>query len=76
MAREISKPQRRNDSKVEYLPTQFIAEFIKGEKYDGVGYRSTISDKGINIALFDEGLVECIDVNTVEISSIEYKISK
>ena len=72
MAREISKPLRRNDSQLEYLPTQFITEFIKGEKYDGVAYRSTISDSGINIALFDESLVECFDVDTVEVASIEY----
>lgn len=72
MAREISKPLRRNDSQLEYLPTQFITEFIKREKYDGVAYRSTISDNGINIALFDESLVECFDVNTVEVASIEY----
>ena len=72
MAREISKPLRRNDSQLEYLPTQFITEFIKGEKYDGVAYRSTISDSGINIALFDESLVECLAVDTVEVASIEY----
>lgn len=75
MAREISKPLRRNDSQLEYLPTQFITEYIKSEKYDGVAYRSTISNDGINIALFNEDIVDCIDVKTVEINYIEYRTS-
>lgn len=75
MAREISKPLRRNDSQLEYLPTQFITEYIKSEKYDGVAYRSTISNDGINIALFDEDIVDCIDVKTVEVNHIEYRTS-
>ena len=56
---EIAKPVRRNDSLLEYLPTQYISEFIKNEGYDGVAYRSTIKNEGYNYALFNEKLVEC-----------------
>lgn len=72
MAQEIAKPIRRNDSPFEYLPTQFISEFIKSQGYDGVAYESTIKKSGLNYALFDESVVECIRVNTVEIKSINY----
>jgi len=41
IAAEIAKPLRRNDSPIEYLPTQYIAEFIKSQNYDGVEYAST-----------------------------------
>ena len=73
MVKEISKPLRRNESALEYLPTQFIAEFVKSQKYDGVVYESTLCDSGYNIALFDESLVECISVKTQEITNIEYE---
>lgn len=73
MAQEIAKPIRRNDSPFEYLPTQFIAEFIKSQRYDGVAYESTINKGGYNFALFDESLVECIEVETTEIVDIKYR---
>lgn len=72
MAIDIAKPVRRNDSPFEYLPTQFIAEFIKSQGYDGVAYESTISKGGYNFAIFDETLFECTNVETVEITNIEY----
>lgn len=73
MSQEIAKPMRRNDSSLEYLPTQFISEFVKSQGYDGVGFESTINKGGYNYALFDENLVECVGVNTVEISKINYE---
>lgn len=72
MSKEIAKPMRRNDSPFEYLPTQFISEFIKSQGYDGVAYESTIKKDGYNFALFDESLVECTNVETVEITGINY----
>lgn len=36
MAKEIAKPLRRNDSPLEYLPTQYITEFVKSKGYAGV----------------------------------------
>ncbi len=72
IAAEIAKPLRRSDSPLEYLPTQFIAEFIKSEGYNGVEYASTLHQDGSNLAIFDESLFECIDVKTVEVSKILY----
>jgi hypothetical protein len=42
LAAEMAKPLRRSDSPLEYLPTQYIAEFIKSQNYDGVEYGSTL----------------------------------
>ena len=60
IAIEIAKPLRRSDSLIEYLPTQYIAEFIKSQGY--------------NVAIFDETLFECVSVNTVEVAKIQYEI--
>jgi hypothetical protein len=69
---EIAKPLRRNDSPLEYLPTQYIAEFIKSKGFDGVEYASTLKEGGFNIAVFDEKIFDCINVKTVEVSEISY----
>ena len=73
LAAEIAKPLRRSDSPLEYLPTQFIAEFIKSEKYDGVIYDSTLRQGGYNLAVFNEDLFECVGVQTIEVSEIAYR---
>lgn len=72
IAKEIAKPLRRNDSTLEYLPTQYITEFIKSKGYSGVEFSSTMSTGGINIAAFDKELFECVAVHNVEIKKIEY----
>ncbi|MDR1060094.1 MAG: RES family NAD+ phosphorylase [Clostridiales bacterium] len=73
IAAEIAKPLRRSDSPIEYLPTQYIAEFIKSQGYDGVEYASALMEGGHNIALFDEALAECVGVNTIEVAKIQYE---
>ena len=37
---------------IDYVPSQYLCEFIKKARYDGVLYRSSVSD-GMNLALFD-----------------------
>jgi hypothetical protein len=37
---------------IDYIPSQYLCEFIKNSGFDGVVYRSSVSD-GINLALFD-----------------------
>ena len=73
IAFEVAKPLRRSDSPLEYLPTQYITEFIKSQNYDGVEYASTLREGGFNIAVFDEKLFDCVEVQTVEVSEILYK---
>jgi len=74
IARETAKPLRRTDSPLEYLPTQFIAEFIKSQGYAGVEYASTLREGGYNISVFDETLFDCVSVKTIEVAKIQYEI--
>lgn len=74
IALEIAKPLRRSDSPLEYLPTQYIAEFIKSRGYDGVEFTSTLREEGSNIAAFNESYFRCVEVKTIEISKIQYEI--
>jgi hypothetical protein len=73
IAAEIAKPLRRSDSPLEYLSTQYITEFIKSEHYDGVEYASTLKQGGNNVAVFDETLFDCTDIQTVEVAKILYE---
>ena len=73
MAEDISKPLRRNDSPLEYLPTQYISEFIKNQGYDGVEYASTMTKSGYNLAIFNESNFECVNTQIFEIIYLNYE---
>ena len=65
----LSKPVDRNKTSLEYLPTQYLCEFIKDQGFHGVLYNSFLGD-GYNIVLFDETKVECVSTKLHEITSI------
>lgn len=69
---EVAKPLRSNDSPLEYLPTQFISEFIKSQGYNGVKYASTMAENSCNLAIFDKECFKCEKVRTYEISKLSY----
>ncbi len=48
----LSQPVTPSDKSSDYVPTQIIAELFKRNGFDGVFYRSALSD-GVNLALFD-----------------------
>ena len=37
---------------------------------------STLRKGGVNLALFDESLVECVNVKTMEVTSVEYIVQE
>ena len=50
---EIKKPISENESRLEYIPTQILAEYIKLKGYDGFIFDSSKTEKGKNLVLFD-----------------------
>lgn len=74
---DLSKPMRRYDSELEYVPTQFICEFIKNiVGADGIIFRSSVDPEGKNIVIFNQEIMKCIDVSKVKINTINLKYSK
>jgi hypothetical protein len=68
---DLSKPMRRYDSELEYIPTQFICEFIKVfTGAFGIRFNSSLHPKGNNVVLFDQNLMTCISVKKVKINSV------
>ncbi|MBC1211713.1 RES domain-containing protein [Listeria booriae] len=80
---EIAKPLRKNDDTLEYIPTQYISDFIKAQasdagesKFHGIRYKSTMHSDGLNLAIFDQNLFECINVEEHIIEAIQYSSSR
>lgn len=77
---ELSKPIRRRDNKLDYIPTQYLCEFIKtieikyGSdiiKFDGVRYKSSSYADGYNLAIFNPEKLELVDRNIYEVEKID-----
>lgn len=49
---EFSRPVTRADDTADYAPTQILAELFKQRGMDGIAYKSSLSEDGLNIALF------------------------
>jgi len=74
---DLSKPMRRYDSKLEYIPTQFICEFIRYiTNADGIQFNSSLHKGGKNIVLFVQDKVECISVALHRVTNVEIKAQK
>lgn len=69
---EIAKPLRRQDSGLDYLPTQYISDYIKSQGFDGVEYVSTMCEGGYNLAIFDENKFKCTKTTVYDIKSLTY----
>ena len=74
---DLSKPMRRYDSKLEYIPTQFICEFIRYiTNADGIQFNSSLHIGGKNIVLFAQDKVECTSVAMHRVTKVEIKAQK
>jgi hypothetical protein len=71
LEQELSKPRRRSDNELDYLPTQYLSEFIKSLGYDGVEYQSSLYSSGYNLAMFNTKKLDCIKVSMYEIENID-----
>jgi|LSQX01.3.fsa_nt_gb hypothetical protein len=68
---DLSKPMRRYDSEIDYIPTQFICEFIKNfSGVHGVKFRSSLHAEGNNIVIFDQNVMICEFVEKVKVSQV------
>ena len=68
---DMSKPLRRYDTELEYIPTQWICEFSKVKLGAvGVSFKSALQDGGKNIVLFDPAKAKCVSVESYVIRRI------
>ena len=77
ISEDLSLPIRRYDSELEYIPTQFICEFIRyvtGAR--GILFGSSLFSEGLNVVLFDQEDVECLNVEKYRISNVHIEGEK
>ncbi|VVE50142.1 hypothetical protein PHO31112_04643 [Pandoraea horticolens] len=72
LGQELTRPVLPRSAAIDYIPSQYLCEFIKKSGFDGVAYSSSVSD-GINLALFDPtkavvGNVRKFDVTRVSVA--------
>lgn len=75
ISQEIAKPLRRQDSVLDYVPTQYISDFIKSKGFYGIEFHSTMCKHGENFAVFNPDLLSCIKVKTFKVDSVAYSYS-
>lgn len=73
---ELSKPIRKQDNELDYLPTQYLCEFIKSLGYDGVEYRSSLNPNGFNLAIFNDTKLKCVSTKLVVVKAIQYEMDE
>lgn len=72
ISEDLSKPLRRYDSELEYVPTQLICEYCRRVVgADGVSFESSLHKGGRNYVLFDESAAKCTRVDSHEITRID-----
>lgn len=71
LGEELTRPVLPRSAAIDYLPSQYLCEFIKKSGYDGVLYRSSVSN-GMNLALFypekaQAGGISLFDIKRVSV---------
>lgn len=74
MGDELSKPVSPDNSHLEYLPSQYLCEFLKHSGFHGVVYNSSVG-AGKNYALFDDDCVNGIEVRLFHVDDVTHKTS-
>lgn len=80
---EMGRVMRKDDNPLDYVPTQYIADFVKSiiseenennkNLYDGIEFRSVMNPGGYNLAIFNPDLFEVVQVKSKKISHISYE---
>lgn len=74
LGEELTRPVMPKGAAIDYIPSQFLCEFIKKEGYNGVVYNSAMGD-GFNLALFDPARAKPISQKTYTIDSVKVEIA-
>ena len=71
---ELTRPVVPQAGAIDYTPSQYLCEFIKKCGYNGVVYRSSVSE-GINLALFDPGMAQCGTVTQYCVGRVSIEVA-
>jgi hypothetical protein len=72
IADKFALPLNSESDEEEYLPTQYITEFIRKHEFDGIQYNSSLDSAGKNLVIFNYNKCAPISSDIFEIWDIEY----
>jgi hypothetical protein len=75
LGEELTRPVLPQGAAIDYIPSQYLCEFIKKSGFDGVVYRSSVSD-GINLALFDPDKAQGGAVALYNVSRVSVEVAR
>ncbi|WP_425864563.1 RES family NAD+ phosphorylase [Arthrobacter sp. TWP1-1] len=75
LGEELSRPVLPTAAAFEYIPSQYLCEFMKKLGFDGVVYRSSVG-RGINLAMFQPQLVTSVSVSLYKVDRVSAVISE
>ena len=75
LAYELSQPIDPKASEIDYLPTQYLAEVILNQGYDGVLFNSAMSD-GQNLVLFDPQKASGSTSFLITVTNVHYSVKR
>lgn len=74
LGEELTRPVQPAGAAIDYIPSQYLCEFIKKGGFDGVVYRSSVSD-GSNLALFDPTEANGRSVALYNVTKVSVEVS-
>ena len=72
----FSKPVERGDDSIDYIPTQIITETFKLNGFNGIAYKSSYGENGLNVALFDIGAADVINCGLYRVKDVSVTLSQ
>lgn len=75
LAEELTRPVLPSGAAIDYIPSQYLCEFIKSCGFDGVVYRSSVSD-GANLALFDPDKAKGSTVSLFRVTKVSVEVNE
>jgi hypothetical protein len=73
LGEELTRPVLPQVAAIDYIPSQYVCEFIKKCGYHGVMYRSSVSD-GMNLALFEVTLAKIGNIHQHQVKKVSVQV--
>ncbi|KOO19014.1 hypothetical protein AC068_09340 [Morganella morganii] len=74
LGNELTRPVLPKSAALDYIPSQYICEFIKKVGFHGVLYNSSVSD-GVNLAIFEPSNALAEGISVYHVDKVEVNIS-
>jgi len=74
LGKVLSEPLLPGETELDYIPTQYVSEFVRSKGYDGMRYPSAMGP-GHNLVLFSTGVAEQVaEPKLVRVTNVHYAI--